>query len=286
MRPTSVILTDFDYLVPKTLEEALKEKRERKGSYILAGGTDLIPKMRGQVVKPVFLIDISGLKELDYVKEQEGRIRIGAATKISRIIDSKAKIGILQEACKKLGNPLTRNKATIGGNLCNASPAADTATPLMVLGAELVLRRLDGERMVPIEEFFVGPGRTVLKDDEILTEIRITPPEDGVKTKFLKVGLRKADAISVVNCAIALKAQNNVIMEAKIALGSVAPTPVLAKEARKVLIGNKLNEDLIEKCAQVAAKEVKPISDVRGSARYRELLVEGCVKKVLRELME
>ncbi|MEM4188192.1 MAG: xanthine dehydrogenase family protein subunit M [Candidatus Hadarchaeum sp.] len=286
MRPTSVILADFDYSAPKSLEEALKEKKERKGAYVLAGGTDLVPKMRGQVIRPVHLIDISGIKELDYIKEQGGQVRIGAATKISRIIDSKVKIGILQEACKKLGNPLTRNKATIGGNLCNASPAADTATPLMVLGAQLVLKSLDGERVVPVEDFFVGPGKTVLKEDEILTEIRIKPPEDGTKAKFVKVGLRKADAISVVNCAVLLKFQKGVVTDAKIALGSVAPTPILTKEAQKILIGNKLSEELVEKCAQIAANEAKPIDDVRGSAKYRQLLVEGCVKKALRELME
>ncbi|MGC8816935.1 MAG: FAD binding domain-containing protein [Candidatus Hadarchaeum sp.] len=286
MRPTSVILADFDYSAPRSLGEALKERREHKGAHILAGGTDLIPKMRGQVVKPNFVIDISGIKELSYIKKQEGQVRIGAATKISHIIDSKINLGVLQEACKKLGNPLTRNKATIGGNLCNASPAADTATPLMVLEAQLVLRSFDGERIVPVENFFVGPGKTVLKEDEILTEIRITPPEDGAKAKFVKVGLRKADAISVVNCAVLLKVQKGVVKEAKIALGSVAPTPILAKEAQKVLVDKKLSEELIEKCAQVAAREAKPIDDVRGSARYRELLVEGCVKKALRELME
>jgi carbon-monoxide dehydrogenase medium subunit len=285
MRPTSVILADFDYSAPKSLEEALREKKERKDAHIIAGGTDLIPKMRGQVVKPVYLIDISGIKELEYIEERDGQVRIGAGTKISRIIESKIKIDVLQEACKKLGNPLTRNKATIGGNLCNASPAADTATPLMVLGAELVLKSLDGERTVPVEKFFVGPGKTVLRDDEILTEIRIPLPGKGAKEKFVKVGLRKADAISVVNCAVLLKVQNRVIKDAKIALGSVAPTPILAKEAQKTLIGNRLSEELIEKCAQIAAKESKPISDVRGSARYRELLVEGCVKKALRELM-
>lgn len=286
MRPTSIILADFDYSAPKSLQEALKEKKERGGAHILAGGTDLVPKMRGQVVKPIHLIDISGVKELDYIKEQDGQVRIGAATRISCIIDSKVKIGILQEACKKLGNPLTRNKATIGGNLCNASPAADTATPLMVLGAQLVLKSLDGERIVPVENFFVGPGKTVLEEDEILTEIRITPPEEGTKAKFVKVGLRKADAISVVNCAVLLKFQNGVVTDARIALGSVAPTPILTKEAQNVLIGNKLSEELLEKFAQMAAKEAKPIDDVRGTAKYRSLLVQGCVKKALRELME
>ncbi|MGQ9788234.1 MAG: FAD binding domain-containing protein [Candidatus Hadarchaeaceae archaeon] len=286
MRPTSVILADFDYSAPKSLQEALREKKERKGAYVLAGGTDLVPKMRGQVVKPVHLIDISGIKELDYIEKQGGQVRIGAATKISRIIDSKIELGILQEACKKLGNPLTRNKATIGGNLCNASPAADTATPLMVLDAQLVLKSIDGERVVPVENFFLGPGKTVLKEDDILTEIRITPPENGAKAKFVKVGLRKADAISVVNCAVLLKIQKGIVKDAKIALGSVAPTPILAKEAQKALIGNKLSEELVEKCAQIAAKEAKPIDDVRGSAKYRVLLVEGCVKKALRELME
>ena len=286
-RATSVILADFEYLAPKTLGEALEEKRERKGSFILAGGTDLVPKMRGQVMTPVALIDISGIKELKYVKTQGRNIRIGSATTINQIIEQKIKgADILQEACKKLGNPLTRNRATIGGNLCNASPAADTATPLLVSGAELVLKSVDGERIVHIENFFVGPGKSAMRDDEILIEIRLTTPESGTRAKFFKVGLRKADAISIVNCAAALKIQNGIVKDAKIALGSVAPTPVLMKSSQKVLIGNKLTEQLIEKCARTASGEVKPISDVRGSARYRQLLVEGCVKKVLRNLME
>lgn len=285
-RATSVILADFEYFAPKTLGEALKEKSNRNGSVILAGGTDLIPKMRGQVMAPRVLIDITGIKELNYIKTQNRKIRIGSATTISQIIEQKIKgAEILQEACKKLGNPLTRNKATIGGNLCNASPAADTATPLLVSGAELVLKSMNGERIVHIENFFVGPSKSAMKEDEILIEIRLTAPESGTKAKFLKVGLRKADAISIVNCAAALKVQSGIVKDAKIGLGSVAPTPVLAKSAQKVLIGNKLTEELIEKCASTASSEVKPISDVRGSARYRELLVEGCVKKVLRNLM-
>ncbi len=285
MRPTSVILTDFEYLAPATLRDALKE-RKKGVSHIIAGGTDLVPKMRAQVLKPSVLIDVSGLKQLDYVNVQGGSVRIGAATKISTIIDSKMKVEVLRAACEKLGNPLTRNRATIGGNLCNASPAADTATPLLVSGSNLVLTSLRGSRTVPIEEFFTGPGKSVLKGDEILTEVRVKAPEKGTVAKFVKVGLRKADAISVVNCAVALKIANNVVKGAKIALGSVAPTPVLVKEAPKLLIGKKLSEELIEDCAREAAREAKPISDVRGSARYRELLVEGCVKKALRAVME
>ena len=285
-RATSVILADFEYFAPKTVVEALNEKRDIKGSVILAGGTDLVPKMRGQAMAPVALIDITVIGELKYVKTQGRSIRIGSATTINQIIDQKIKgAEVLQEACKKIGNPLTRNRATIGGNLCNASPAADSATPLLVSGAELVLKSLDGERTVHIKNFFVGPGKSAMRTDEILVEIRLTVPDSGTKAKFLKVGLRKADAISIVNCAAALKIQSRVVKDAKIALGSVAPTPVLAKSAQKVLIGNKLTEELIEKCARTASNEVKPISDVRGSARYRELLVEGCVKKVLRSLM-
>lgn len=288
-RATSVILADFDYVAPKTLHEALKEKSERKNSLVLAGGTDLIPKMRNQSLSPKALIDITQVRELNYIKKEDGYLKIGSGTTISQIIDSKHvkdEAEILQEACKKLGNPITRNKATIGGNLCNASPAADTATPLLVSSAELILKSLGGERRVPVTEFFAGPGKTVLRDDEILTEIRINASKTGTKAKFWKVGLRKADAISIVNCAVVLKIKNKVIEDAKVGLGAVAPTPILAKEAQKVLVGKELHEDLIQKCAQMASSEAKPISDVRGSAKYRGLLVEGCVKKALRSIME
>jgi carbon-monoxide dehydrogenase medium subunit len=288
-RSTSVILADFEYLAPKTLEEALRERKEKKNSFILAGGTDLIPKMRDQSIRPSALIDLTRIKELNYIKEENGQIKIGSTTTISQIIKSgiiRKNVEILYEACKKLGNPLTRNKATIGGNLCNASPAADTATPLLVSGAELILKSLDGERRIPIEEFFEGPGKTILRSDEILTEIRVSVSKNETRTKFLKVGLRKANAVSIVNCAVSLRVRNKIVKETKIGLGAVAPIPILAKEAQKVLMGKKLREDLIEECAQAASKEVKPIDDVRGSAKYRRFLVEGLLKKALRTLMK
>lgn len=288
-RSTSVILADFEYLAPKTLREALKEKKERKNSFILAGGTDLIPKMRDQSIRPSVLINLTRIKELNCIKKEDRQIKIGSTTTINQIIESeivRENVEILREACKKLGNPLTRNKATIGGNLCNASPAADTATPLLISEAEFILKSLDGERRIPVEEFFEGPGKTILRDDEILTEIRLPASKNGTRTKFLKVGLRKANAVSIVNCAISLKVRNKIIEDAKIGLGAVAPTPILAEEAQKVLIGKELREDLIEECAQIAFRETKPISDVRGSAKYRGLSVEGLVKKALRTLMK
>lgn len=219
-----------EYFAPKTISEALvllgKCKRKAK---LIAGGTNVCPNIRAKVIQPGVLVDISHLKMLSYVKEEGKGIRIGGLTTISELETSRIirkYVPILSDATRQLGNPLVRNRATIGGNLADASPAADSAVPLLVLGATLIVERKGAKpRQIPIDQFFVGPNQTVLRGDEIIREIAFPRPIIGAKMTYLKLGLRNAMAISVVSVGVLVEVEKGKCSKARIALGAVAPTP-------------------------------------------------------------
>ena len=196
----------------------------------------------------------------------------------------KQKANALYRSALLFANPLIRNRATLGGNLCDASPASDTATPLMALGAEVQLSSKHGSRWVPLDEFFVHVRKTVRKPDELLTAVRwpLTPARSA--DTFYKLGLRKADAISVVSMGmfITLDTENKFSV-VRIALGSVAPTPIRAYEAEKYLIGKSADEDVYTEAGNLAVQACKPISDVRATAEYRKEMAAVLVKRLLRE---
>jgi len=269
-------IPQIEYHRPTELTEALKLLAELKEGYrIIAGGTDLVPAARrGGVSLPnhTHIIDISSIKELDYIVKDDGMIRIGAVTRVSEIGVStviKEHVPIVADAASQLGSLQVRNLGTIGGNLCNASPAADTAPPLLVLDAKVNVRSIDGQRLVPVTELFTGPGKTILAPGEILAEIQIPITEATAGVCLIKLGRRNAFTLSIVSVATLVKVKDGIFDDVRIALGAVAPTPIRASKAEEYLKGKRMSEQVIDEGAKIVAGEVKPISDVRASEEYR-----------------
>jgi len=269
-------IPEIEYHRPEELSEALKLLSELKQNYkIVAGGTDLVPAARrGGVSFPQHghAVDISGIKELDYIVEDSGMVRIGAMTRVSDIVESavvKKHVPILAEAADQLGSLQIRNQGTMGGNLCNASPAADTAPPLLVLDARVNVTSINGQRLVPLTEFFTGPGKTILAPGEMLAEVQIPITKPAVSSCFIKLGRRNAFTLSIVSVATLVKVKDGIFDDVRIALGAVAPTPTRASKAEEYLTGKETSEQVIDKGAKIVAGEVKPISDVRASEEYR-----------------
>ncbi|OYT47227.1 MAG: carbon monoxide dehydrogenase [Desulfurococcales archaeon ex4484_42] len=272
---TRIIPIDFEYFEPKTLNEALELlSKFGKEAKILAGGTDLLVQMKIRRKTPKYVINIKKIPELAFIRMSSDAIHIGAATKLRML-----------EKSEYIRKYYHRNMATIGGNLCNASPAADTAPPLMIYEAKLKLISKKGERVVPITEFFKGPGITVCEPDELLLEIIIPkPPTERFGSKFIKIARTSMD-LAKVNVAVALKVDSDMksIEDVKIALGSVAPTPIRAYSAEEFLKGKEFNEENIRKAAEIASAETKPITDVRSTAWYRKEVAKVIVRDALTE---
>lgn len=275
---------------PNDLDEALGllgSLRER--AKILAGGTDLVPMMRENLVTPSHVIDISNLSDVDFIKEEKGLIRIGAATRMRTIEQSrivKAKIPMLAEIAQLVGEIGVRNIATLGGNLINASPAADSAPPLLTLDASVKIRKLKTERTVKLQEFFVHVKKTVLQPDELMTEVQIPIPPPKSGGFFIRLAKRGGNIISIVSAAALLALKGNVCNLARIAMGSVAPTPIRVPEAEKVLEGAEPTEERIRTAAEIVLGSIKPISDIRASAEYRKETSKILVRRALEEALK
>ncbi|MCX5910855.1 MAG: xanthine dehydrogenase family protein subunit M [Deltaproteobacteria bacterium] len=270
------------YFAASTMSEAMKLLGQYgKKAVILAGGTDLVPRINTYGLKPGALIYVGKLG-LDYIKEEKGRMIIGAATPMAKIAGSKAvakKAAALSEAALQAGTAAVRTAGTIGGNLANASPAADLATPLLVLDADLSLVSQKKKRMVALKDFFKGPGQTVLQPGEMIKEVSFPIPKG--KTVFVKLGRRKALTLSVVNAAVRLDVNRKKCQEARIALGSVAPTPLRCSKAEGMLKDQEISKDLILQCASEAMAASSPIDDQRASAWYRKKAGAAVVAKAL-----
>jgi CO/xanthine dehydrogenase FAD-binding subunit len=264
-------MKDTLFFAPTSVGEAVKliGQYGRKAT-ILAGGTDLVPRINYYELKPDVLVYI-GKSGLDYIKEKDGRLLIGATTSMAQIAASKLlarKASALTEAARQAGTAAVRTAATIGGNLANASPAADLATPLLAMDGELLLKSAKGKRVVALKDFFKGPGQTVLKPGELITEISI--PVFKGKTVFLKLGRRKAMTLSVVNVAVRLKMAGKKCGEARIGIGSMAPTPLRCTKAEGLIEGETVDKALIARCATEAMAACQPVDDQRASAWYRK----------------
>jgi xanthine dehydrogenase iron-sulfur cluster and FAD-binding subunit A len=264
------------YLRPSTLDEALKFLDRAAGSpgeaAPVAGGTDvLVEYEHGRRGTPT-LIDLTAIFGLKYVHVDGGQIRLGALATHNDVIASPVCVERalpLAQACWEVGAPQLRTRATVVGNLVTASPANDTITPLMALNADLILTSIGGERVVPLREFYTGVRRTVLRPDEVVREVRfaaLRPEERGI---FLKLGLRRAQAISVINLALVIRFDGDRVAEGRIALGSLAPTVVRATAAEAFLTGKRLDVDVCREAGRLACDAARPIGDVRGSAAYR-----------------
>jgi len=277
-------MKDVLYFAPAEMKEALRLLTEYGSkATVLAGGTDLVAKINTYKLKPEVLLHI-GRMGLDYLREQNGKLVIGAMTRTARLAKEilvAEKAAALSEAARQTGSMATRNAATIGGNLANASPAADLATPLLIMDAQLLLASATGKRVVDMKDFFLGPGKTILKPDELIAEVDI-PPVRG-RTIFLKLGRRRAMTLSVVNVAVRLDMNGRRCNEARIALGAMAPIPMRSIKAETMLKDEVVDEKLIHQCAVQAILETQPIDDQRATAWYRKTAGTALVARALTE---
>jgi carbon-monoxide dehydrogenase medium subunit len=278
------------YFTVRSIEEALQLLAEQPGSArIVAGATDLILELeRGQRPGVHGLIDITRVPRLDLIElDSEGWVHLGPLVTHNHCATSPLIIErafALARACWEVGAPQIRNRGTVAGNLITASPANDSITPLMALDAQLRLRSAAGERTVPLREFYTGVRRTVMREDEVLADIAFRAPPIGARSTFVKLGLRRAQAIAIVNVAVVLEMDKDRVTGAAVTLGSVTPVIVHAVAAEQFLIGKRLEPGVIQQAARLARQAAAPIDDVRGTARYRAEMVELCTLRALRSL--
>ncbi|MEE8305047.1 MAG: xanthine dehydrogenase family protein subunit M [Candidatus Tectomicrobia bacterium] len=285
-------MKNFEYHDPKTVSQAVRLLRKHQGAAkALAGGTDLFLRMRHRALMPDVVIDLKRIKALSGLRYsgQKG-LRIGAAVTHAEVEDHpsvRRHYGALAESASWIGSLQTRHRGTVVGNLCNASPAADTAPALIAYRAEVKIVGPDGQRQLPIDAFFRGPSQTVLEPDEIVTELLVPPPQGKHGWGFLR-RTRTAIDIALVSSSAVIRADNGVCREVGIGLGAVAPTPLRAAEAESLLRGQQPTETLVTEAGRIAAAGCRPISDVRCSADYRkdmaEVLTRRCLQSACRML--
>ncbi|MCL4744285.1 MAG: xanthine dehydrogenase family protein subunit M [Burkholderiaceae bacterium] len=279
------------YDAPDTIEEAVRLMAGGTVS-VLAGGTDLMPQSRaGRVTLAPTLLSLRRIAQMRGLSDEGDSLRIGATTTLAALARdplAKTQLPLLVEAIDHFASAQIRNAATIGGNVCNASPAGDMIGPLLVLDAsvELVAFR-DGalvSRRVALEEFFTGPGRTVRAPDELLVAIHVPKPAPGAFARFHKFGVRPALDISAIAISIAGAIRDGVLHDVRVAFGALGPTPLRGRATEAALEGHALDEATIAKAARAAREEVHPISDVRASAWYRAEMVENMTRRLLQDV--
>lgn len=278
------------YVEPTSLEQALACLQQAEGDVtILAGGTDLMPQQQAGRLKPKqTLMNIRRIAELEGVQLVDGSIRIGALVTITELMNNalvRRHLQLLAEAGDHFASNQIRNAATLGGNICNASPAGDMLVPLLVLDASAELASFDDgkirTRSVPLVEFFIGPGKTSRAPTELLTGVRIALPPANFTARFFKFGTRPALDISAISIGIGGVLRDGALSGVRIAFGAVAATPVRGRQTEAALEGRRLDAATIESAAGVARDEVNPIDDVRASAWYRKQLVHNMTKRIL-----
>jgi len=284
----------FEFFSPPTLPEAARALADYQGeARALAGGTDLLIRMKRHQWTPravVSLNRIAGLNEIAL----NGELKLGARATLNQIIRSAAireYFPALAHTARGMAGVQVRSLATVGGNLCNAAPSADMAPPLIALNARAVIVGVDGERVVPLDEFFVGPGKSVLQPGEILQTLLVPRPKENAYASYHKLEHRAAMDIAMVGVGVSLTVERSTVngqhcADVRIVLGAVAPTPWRAKRAEEILHGNELTAERIAEAARMAAQEAKPIDDVRSSAWYRREMVEVLTRRQLQRLAE
>ncbi len=305
----------FDYLRPQTLEEALSLLDQHgKKAKLIAGGTDVIVMIKQKTMMPEVLISLRGIPGLDQI-QYNGALRIGALVSHRAIEKSEVirkEFSALADAADVLGSIQIRNVATIGGNICTAAPSADTATPLLVLGAQVKIKSLREERTVPMEEFFTGPGETILRKGEIVTEIIIPKPLPYTGSAYWKLQRRLALDLPILGVSVLVSLDKGTVScadllcrtspissilhamerdeltckEIRIALGVAAPTPIRAPKAENLLRGKKLSDELLEEVANTASMEAQPRDSIRGEAWYRREMIRVLVKRMVMKSIE
>ena len=281
-----------EYINANNLDEVLKILAERRETArIVAGGTDLILEMERGVRKEIdTLVDVTRIPGLDQITlDDEDHFHLGPLVTHNHCVASRLVVERafpLAQAAWEVGAPQIRNRGTVAGNLITASPANDTITPLVALGARVTLASRSGQRSVPLDEFYTGVRGTVMRPDEMLVDIAFSALQANERGTFIKLGLRRAQAISLVNTAIILTLQDGLIVKASITLGSVAPTIIHARQAEDYLTGKTLQDATIEAAAELAEQEARPISDVRSPADYRSEMIRVCTLRGLRSIRD
>ncbi len=273
----------FDYYQPESLKEAYQLMEKFKGEALyVAGGTDVIVRIKQRAIEPEALISLRGLKELRGIKDNGG-LTLGAGT-LFRDIERYPLIAkeypALHQAASMLANLQIRNVATVGGNLCNAAPSADSAPPLIVLGAMVVLEGPGGERKISLEDFFTGPGQTAKEAQEIMREIHIPEKDANTATAFLKIG-RVSQDIAIANAAALVTMENKVCKRCRLAVGAVAPVPLRLKGIEEKIEGEEITDDLLQEVEKMVCDAVSPITDVRATKEYRRTVSGVLVKRAI-----
>lgn len=282
----------FDYVKPATLGEilGLLKSRDEGRVRVFAGGTDMIPKLKRRVMKaPEVLVDLKGVSDLRLLAHEQGRgLRIGALATISEVAHApfvKQGFPILSQAANAIASTQVQNRGTIVGNICNAVPSADSAPALLCLGAKVVCVSGSGEREVQIADFFTGPNKTILASGELVKEIRVPEMPQGSRGVYLKLSPRSKMDLAVVGVGVMVVRNDGVFKDVRIGLGAVAPTPMRATKAERILTGAKVSDEGIERAAKMASEESKPIDDHRASAAYRQMMVEVLVRRAIHQCL-
>lgn len=282
-------LPHFEYASPATLEEALALLDEKgPEAKVMAGGTDLLVRMKHGLLRPSAVINLSRIEELKTISySPRTGLSIGAGAKLAYVASHpvvQRRYPAVAKAAEKTANVQVRNMGTVGGNLCNAAPSADNAPVLMAMGAKMEIIGRNGKRVVPLDEFFKGPRLTVLEHGEILRSIRVGVPPAGSRASYQHISARGRVDISAVCVGAFAVFDSGVCREVKIALGAVAPRPIRALEAEEILRGMPWTPELVLTASKKAADESRPITDVRASAEYRKQMVEVLTRRALLEL--
>jgi len=284
---------EFQYIAPENLADALSlTAHYGSTAALLAGGTDLVVQMKHGARAPSCIINLKRLSDLNHISysKTEG-LHIGPLVTHNTLVDHPIiieKFVLLAEAARSVGTFQVRERGTIGGNICNGSPAADIVPSLICLGAKLKLQSItEGDKSVPIEDFFKGPQETRRLPEEIMTEIQIPTMPNNTSGVYLKLGVRKALEIAIVGVAavITLDDTKTTCLGARIGLASVAPTPIRCRKAETVLLGQKVEADTIKEAARIAQEETTPISDLRSTAEYRRGMVFVLTARALNEAL-
>jgi CO/xanthine dehydrogenase FAD-binding subunit len=280
------MLHEFDMFIPRTLEEALQFLTEKAPEIApVAGGTNMTVDLRSGRRTPKYVLSVDKLLELKGIQRENGHVVMGSGVTLSEIYKSPiiaVHAPAFKEAAYLFANPIIRNRATVGGNLVDASPASDSAPPLLALGAEVELSSTLGRRRLPLDKFFLSVRKTQLRPDELLTSIRWEVPPSKSAMAYYKLGLRKADAISIVSVSVLLVGNaDGYCQDVRIALGSVAPRPIRAYQAEEFLRNKPVTPKNLEEAGRLAAEETSPIGDLRASGDYRRRMVAVLVRRCL-----
>jgi CO/xanthine dehydrogenase FAD-binding subunit len=276
-------MSEIQYRVAKNVKDAVAQMVAAKGKgYILAGGTDLLVQMKSGMREPGTIVDVKKIPEMVSIVEKDGSFTIGAAAPAAVIGEhkklKKAWPGVV-EAINLIGSTQVQGRASAGGNLCNASPAADSVPALVAAGAVATIHGPNGKRQIPVEQFCAGPGKTTLKNGEILVSITLPKRPKNASDAYLRLIPRTEMDIAVVGCGVSLTMKGDTVADARVGLGAVAPTVLVVDKAAKALIGSKLDDAALEAAAKACSDACKPIDDKRGTIKYRTKIAGVLLKR-------